>query len=136
MTSDNRFTVTFGEGDAEWIREQVESGEYSSQAECVRDVFRTGRRQVPALRERVHQLQEQLENREERIDDLEDQLRKRSNIESDIEQVIDEVEDLPAKIKDTESYSEKRQRAIDQAGILTRAKWRITGVPTKEIERE
>lgn len=65
---------------------------------------------------------EQLEQREKRIEQLEDQLTRRSQIES-------KIEDLPDKIRERETYQERRQRKIDEASFSQRLKWRFTGVP-------
>ncbi|XVH33874.1 hypothetical protein ACNS7O_18935 (plasmid) [Haloferacaceae archaeon DSL9] len=34
--------------------------------------------------------------------------------------------------RDVQRYHDRRQRMIDQAGILTRAKWWLTGVPVDD----
>jgi len=73
-----------------------------------------------------------LEAREDRIEQLEEQLNRRSQIESEIEEVAETVDDLPAKIRGTETYSEKRQRKLDQATFAQRMKWKLTGVPVED----
>lgn len=80
------------------------------------------------LDDRVHELEE----RKERIEELESQLRKRSNIEDEIEGVADTVENLPDKIRGVETYSERRQRKLDQASITERVLWKVTGVPVDD----
>jgi len=129
----DRVTVNFDDEIGEWIEEQVENGEYESKSKCVNSIFLRGRDDVGDLEDRVDELESRLENREERIEQLEEQLRRRSNIEEELEQVSKTVEDLPAKIEDTESYSERRQRLLDQASISQRLKWRLTGVPVDDI---
>ena len=69
------------------------------------------------------------EAREDWIDDLERQLRERSRVE-------DKIEDLPDKLRDVESYTERRQRKLDPAGLVTRLRWKVTGVPVEEIDAE
>lgn len=130
----DRITVNFDDEAGEWIEEQVENGEYESKSQCVEEIFGAGRDEVPELRDRVDELEDRIASREKRIEQLEDQLTRRSNIESEIEEVAETVEDLPAKIHNTESYSERRQRKLDQASLPQRLKWQFTGVPVEEDE--
>lgn len=69
-----------------------------SRSEHIRNVLRT--------HENTDALRERLEAREARIDQLEQQLRERSRVE-------EKIEDLPDKIRDVESYQERRQRLLD-----------------------
>jgi chromosome segregation ATPase len=73
------------------------------------------------LREEIARLEERLESRENRIDELEEQLARRS-------QLAEKVESLPDRIRDRESYQERRQRMLDQASLTQRLKWKATGV--------
>jgi predicted RNase H-like nuclease (RuvC/YqgF family) len=127
----DRITANFDSDLGEWIEEKVESGEYQSKSKCVVSLVEAARDDLPELEDRVEDLEDQLESREERINELESQLRRRSNIEDDIESVAETVEELPARIEDTESYSERRQRKLDQATLTQRLKWRVTGVPVE-----
>lgn len=77
----------------------------------------------------TERLCDRLETREERIDELEEQLARRSQLEQ-------KVENLPEKVRETESYQDRRQRALDTAGPLTRLRWRVTGVPSDAVEPE
>ena len=132
----HRVTVNFDDDVGEWISDQVETGEYESKSKCVEEVFLRGRDDVTALEARIEELENRLESREDRIEELEEQLRRRSNIESEIEDVAETVEDLPAKIQGAESYSERRQKKLDQASIGQRIKWRITGVPVDQQDND
>jgi predicted RNase H-like nuclease (RuvC/YqgF family) len=132
----DRVTVNFDDEVGEWITQQVENGEYESKSQCVEEVFLRGRDDAADLEDRVDELEDRLESREERIDQLESQLRKRSNIEEEIESVAERVEGLPARIEDTESYSERRQRKLDEATLTQRLKWRFTGVPVEDGRTE
>jgi hypothetical protein len=67
-------------------------------------------------------LADRLESREDRIAELEDQLSPRSQIE-------DKIETLPDKIREAESYQERRQRLINRASVAQRLKWKVTGAP-------
>jgi chromosome segregation ATPase len=72
--------------------------------------------------ERIEQLKEQLASREQRVDELEEQLRERHDIKN-------EIQDLPDKIRDADTYTERRQRKLDRASVLQRIRWKVTGVP-------
>ena len=99
---------------------ESEADEYGiSVSEYVRDLIEQGRE--------YDDLADRLESREQRIDELESQLRKRSNIE-------DKIEDLPDKIRDADSYMERRQRKLDAATLPQRLKWKFTGVPVDADE--
>ena len=77
------------------------------------------------LEAEIRRLRDRLESRNERIDELESQLRKRSNIE-------DKIEDLPDKIRDADSYSERRLQKLDEASLSQRIVWKLTGVPVDD----
>jgi uncharacterized coiled-coil protein SlyX len=100
---------------AELEREAAERG--ASRSEYIRSILRD--------RHRVDELEERVATREARIDELETQLTQRS-------QIKEEIEDLPQKIQEEESYSERRQRVLDQASLPQRLKWKVTGVPVDE----
>ena len=100
---------------------EAEADEYDvSVSEYVRQLIEKGRE--------YDDLQERLDSREDRIEQLEGQLSRRSQIE-------DKLEDLPDKIRQGDSYQERRQRLLDRATVTQRLKWRVTGVPVEEIEQ-
>ena len=47
---------------------------------------------------------------------------------SRIDEVIELVEYVDEQ-RELERYRERRERMVDQAGVLTQAKWRLTGIP-------
>ena len=98
----------------------------------VREDYADLQQQCEDLQQRLDDRVHELEERKERIEELESQLRKRSNIENDIEEVADTVENLPDKIRGVETYSERRQRKLDQASLGQRLRWKITGVPVDD----
>lgn len=98
----------------------------------VREDYADMQQQCEDLQQRLDDRVHELEERKERIEELESQLRKRSNIENDIEEVADTVENLPDKIRGVETYSERRQRKLDQASLGQRLRWKITGVPVDD----
>jgi len=111
----------------EHIESLVDDERFNSKSDAIRYLLDRGRE--------ADELKDKLDSREKRIEQLEDQLARRSNIEDDLEEVAETVEDLPAKIQGTESYSERRQRKLDQASLSQRIKWRFTGVPVDEDDR-
>ena len=86
-------------------------------------------RQIIDDRHRADALEQRLTVREDRIDELEQQLARRSQVE-------EKIENLPAQIQQQRSYQERRQRAWDQASVLQRMKWRVTGIPQEIIEAQ
>lgn len=84
-------------------------------------------REILADRHRADELAEEVERKQGRIETLEDQLRERSGLR-------DEIQQLPDKIRDERSYSEKRQRMLDQATLTQRLRWKLTGVPVEEVD--
>lgn len=101
---------------------EEEAAEYDvSVSEYVRELIEKGREH--------DDLRERLEAREKRIEELEAQLTERSRVE-------EKIEDLPDKIRDVESYTERRQRKLDRAGFVTRIRWKVTGVPVDDGHEE
>jgi predicted RNase H-like nuclease (RuvC/YqgF family) len=106
---------------AELEREASDQG--ISRSEYIRSILRN--------RHRADKLEKRLETRNDRVEELETQLGRRSQIE-------DKIENLPDKIRDELSYTERRQRKLDQASLGQRLKWKFTGVPvdTEDDETE
>jgi len=77
--------------------------------------------------ERIDQLHDRVDAREERVETLEEQLRERSRVE-------EKIEDLPDKLRGAETYTERRQRKLDEAGLLERVRWKFTGVPVDDVD--
>jgi len=121
-----RISCSIPEEIDEHIESLVEEDRFNSKSDAIRYLLDRGRE--------ADELKAKLDSREERIEQLEDQLARRSNIEDDLEEVAETVEDLPAQIRGTESYSERRQRKLDQASLSQRIKWRFTGVPVENEE--
>lgn len=124
-----RLTITIDDDQGELLDEiSGEGGEYESKSAAVRDFIQAGEERRE-LQEEIERLRDRLDSREDRIEELESQLRKRSNIE-------EKIEDLPSKIHGAETYTERRQRKLDEASITQRLKWRLTGVPVDSGDRE
>jgi DNA repair exonuclease SbcCD ATPase subunit len=96
-----------------------EAAEYDvSVSEYVRQLIEKGRE--------YDDLADRLDSREERIAELESELSRRSQIE-------EKIENLPDKMRDAETYQERRQRLLDRASVGQRLKWKVTGVPVDEL---
>lgn len=120
-----RLTVTIDDDQNELLEAAAgEDGEYESKSAAVRDFIQAGEERQE-LEAEIRRLRDRLESRNERIDELESQLRKRSNIE-------DKIEDLPDKIRDADSYSERRLQKLDEASLSQRIVWKLTGVPVDD----
>jgi DNA repair exonuclease SbcCD ATPase subunit len=110
-------TIRIREDTRESLEE--EAAEYDvSVSEYVRQLIEKGRE--------YDDLADRLDSREERIAELEAQLSRRSQIE-------EKIENLPDKMRDAETYQERRQRLLDRASVGQRLKWKITGVPVDEL---
>jgi len=108
----------------EHVDRQAE-GDVTSRSAAVREIldeYEPLRTECEDLRDQCDNLRTRLENREDRIDELEGQLARRSQLEN-------KVESLPDKIRDPESYQERRQRVLDRASLAQRLNWKVTGVP-------
>ena len=103
---------------AELEREAAERG--VTRSEYIREILDE--------RHRADELVDELERKRDRIETLEDQLRERSGLR-------DEIQQLPDKIRKERSYSEKRQRKLDEATITQRIRWKLTGVPVEQDEQ-
>lgn len=102
-----------------------EADEYGvSVSEYVRELIDKGRE--------YDDLQDKLESRENRIETIEARIAETRNIESK----IDDLRDLPDIVREQETYTERRQRMLDQASVVQRMKWKVTGVPVNETEDE
>jgi antitoxin component of RelBE/YafQ-DinJ toxin-antitoxin module len=123
MSNKKPLTIRIREETKESLED--EAAEYGvSVSEYVRELIDKGRE--------YDDLEVRLESREERIETLEAQIAETRNIESK----IDDLRDLPDIVRNQESYTERRQRMLDQASVVQRMKWKVTGVPVNETEDE
>ena len=119
-----KISISLTEDHLEVVDERQDEDDAGSRSEAVRqiiDEYGRLRSECEDLRTEAEDLHARLEQREDRIDDLEEQLARRSQLEQ-------EIEDLPDKIRDEQTYQERRQRLIDQASLLQRLRWKVTGV--------
>jgi antitoxin component of RelBE/YafQ-DinJ toxin-antitoxin module len=123
MSNKKPLTIRIREETKESLEDEAD--EYGvSVSEYVRELIDKGRE--------YDDLEVRLESREERIETLEAQIAETRNIESK----IDDLRDLPDIVRNQESYTERRQRMLDQASVVQRMKWKVTGVPVNETEDE
>ena len=155
-----RLTITITEEQAELLDEKTgDEGEYESKSEAVRDFIQRGeqllqrvkeleneneqlRRQITALDDRLEEhseledeyveLKEEYDALEARRDELQRQLAAVNSRQEDVTELVEYVEQQ----RDLERYRARREQMIDQAGILTRWKWKLTGVPVNEDRTE
>jgi len=134
----NRVTATLREDDVRELQARVMAGEADSRSEALRQLidehgelaeeYEEMRIRYEATTERVADLKDRLEARERRVDALEDQLRERSRVE-------DKLDDLPDRLRSgMASYEARRRRLLDEASLVERLKWRITGVPVDQVD--
>lgn len=63
-----------------------------------------------------------------RHDELQRQLAAVNSRQNDVTELVEFVEEQ----RDLTRYQERRQRQLDEANILTRWKWKLTGVPVED----
>jgi uncharacterized coiled-coil protein SlyX len=80
--------------------------------------------------ERIADLEEQLEAKENTISELRRQLAATNRRVDQHQELVEYVEQQ----RDLERYRARREQMLDQAGILSRWKWKITGVPVEDSD--
>jgi predicted nucleic acid-binding Zn-ribbon protein len=81
-----------------------------------------------ALQREHSELQKRYADREDRISELEEQLTKRSQIE-------EKIEALPDRMRASRmTWSDRKEKALNDASPWERVKWKVTGVPEERIE--
>lgn len=151
-----RLTITITDEQAELLEDKTGEGcEYESKSEAVRDFIQRGeqliqqvdqlesennqlRRQIDTatsrlegyseLQEEHSELQDEYEALEARHNDLQRQLAAVNARQKDVGELVEYVEEQ----RELTQYQERRQRLLDDANILRRWKWKLTGVPVDE----
>jgi flagellar biosynthesis chaperone FliJ len=119
-----RITFT-ADAQHEDIVESVQSEDgVESQAEAVRECITRD----AALQQRVAALQQDLEDAEARQDALRRQLQAANSRDEDHQELVEYVQDE----RRLQRQREERERMKETAGVLTRAKWWVTGMPDPE----
>lgn len=105
---------------ASYVRE-VASSVDDNNAEAIRDALRHGRDQA----DRVAELEAETERLRERIDDLE---AERDRLQAEKQEVLQQREE---KTELVEYVQQERavERQWREAGLATRMKWRVLGMP-------
>jgi predicted DNA-binding protein len=93
-----------------------------SRAEYIRDLIEKGRESDKIRRE--------LEETQNKVADLRRQLQAVNARQEDVTELVEYVEQQ----RDLTRYQERRQRQLDEANILTRWKWKVTGVPVESTD--
>lgn len=102
-----------------------------SRSEYIRNILRT-RDESDQLRDKHERIRAEYERQvselERERDRLERKLTATNSRNDDITELVEYVEEQ----RELERYRDRRERMIDQAGVLTRAKWWLTGVPVDD----
>jgi Arc/MetJ-type ribon-helix-helix transcriptional regulator len=145
----DRVTVSLDEDSGEVVSENVGDGEaYESKSAFVRECIREYE-QLTSLQNRVDELENELATVQEERDSAEaeaDELRERvDDLETELEQQEARADDLRRQLKAANAKNDRMQelaryvedeRRVEQqwreAGLLTKTKWRLFGMPTEE----
>lgn len=115
---------------SEYVRGVIEKGrEYDEEFVEKGRKYEDLQERLKAREVEIENLRERLDAREARIEELETQLSRRSQIE-------EKIEALPDKVRDMDTYGERRQQLLDEASLAQRAKWKVTDVPVEKIAGE
>jgi len=132
-----RFTLSVPDDLDDWLEEQYGEGPetpYDSKAEAARAHLRVARRvaaaehdldELLAAADRVAELETDLEHAEARQDDLRRQLQAANSRDEDHQELVEYVRDE----RRIQQRREEREELKATAGLLTRAKWWVTGMP-------
>jgi len=106
---------------ASYVRE-VASSVDDNNAEAIRDALRHGREQA----DRAAELEAETERLRQRIDDLE---AERDRLQAEKQEVLEQREEQTELVEYVQ-----QERAVErqwrEAGLATRMKWRVLGMPT------
>lgn len=98
-----------------------------SRSEYIRDTLEA-RHESDVLRADLDELQTEYETLKTKYDELQRQLAAVNSRQDDVTELVEFVEEQ----RDLTRYQERRQRQLDKANILTRWKWKVTGVPVED----
>lgn len=125
-----RTSVSLNEELTSYVAE-VSSSAGENDAEAIREALRHAREQDG----RVNDLEAERDRLHERVDELESELKHREARVEDLRQQLKEANSKDEKLDELARYVE-RERTVEQrwreAGIGTRLKWRVFGMPTDE----
>lgn len=118
-----RTSVSLNDDLASYVRD-VASSAGENNAEAIRDTLRHGRRQET----RIEKLEAEREELQTRIDELEAAL---DRVNAEKQELLAQREETDKLLRYVEQEREAEQQ-WRQAGLLTRTKWRVLGMPTGE----
>lgn len=134
-----------------------ESGPYDSKSEAVRGLIHDLENEIQEYESKLRDAHDQLQQYDEQLQDYEEKLTSvREEYEREIEDLqrenerlqrqlaatnrrVDEHQELIEYVeeqREIERYRGRREQMLDQAGMLTRWKWKLTGVPVDEPKSE
>lgn len=115
----NRVSLSLPEDLDKELDDLVEDGEYESKSAAVRELIRECQRLRTEYDERVTAYEQQIEDLERKVERLENEKRM----------ILEQREENTELVRYVqEERTLERRRA--EAGVLTRAKWWLTGMPT------
>lgn len=138
-----RFSLSLPADLNEWLEGQYGEDDepYSSKAEAAREHLQVAR-EVDGLdhdlehyreaAERAADLEREVESIEAERDDLQRQLRAVNSREDDVGELVEYVQEE----RSLQREDRARQRMKETAGVLTRAKWWVTGMPDVTPDNE
>lgn len=145
----DRITVSLDEDSGEVVEENVGDGKlYESKSAFVRECI-TAYEEFTTLQERVDELKEELatareqrdtaqseaEDLRERIDDLETEMEHQEARANDLRRQLKAANSKNERMQSLARYVEDEQRVEQQwreAGLLTKTKWRLFGMPNED----
>lgn len=101
-----------------------------SRSEYIRNILRT-RHESDQLRDEHERIQAEYERQISELKHERDRLERKLTATNSRNDDVDELVEYVEEQRDLERYRERRERKIDQAGLVTRAKWFVTGMPTE-----
>ena len=120
-----RTTVTLSDAQTEYVDEiRAQNDALDSDAAAVRRCVDVARE----YEERVNELERELESIRAERDDLRRQLSVANSREEDVGELVEYVQEE----RSLQRRREEREHMKETAGVFTRAKWWVTGMPDVE----
>ena len=136
---------------AEVIRDELNPGEDADEVDRLRNELALTREEYETEIENLKaehesELEELKAQYEEEIDDLENEIERvradRDDLKRQLRETnrrVDQHQELLEYVeeqREIERYRGRREQMLDQAGMLTRWKWKFTGVPVEDQDPE
>jgi Arc/MetJ-type ribon-helix-helix transcriptional regulator len=120
-------SITVSEDLLEDVDARVDAGEFESRSEAFREEYEA----AAELRDRVDDLETDVQHAEARVDELEGQLANERDREDD----VDELATFASFEKEARRRRERREEARRRAGVVDRLRWWVSGEPADLEER-